>query len=531
MKLADYFQQPIEAFLQETPSTGVQTEWLDFHDFDLKGTSILIVDAQFVPSKEDGLLVSLDSGKYLIQAKANSYGGDRRISRLRIFRKNTIPQLCSEIGKTWTDTANTGICDFEIFSKAWGNDDDASYEIIQEDLETDNSFGTATLDAARGAVMPFVHSGFGDGSFSVFELVENGVRVGFEIEFIAAGEKYPFGETPFERESRIQKKIRERAGDNNAEGQWELGTMYQTGKEVEKNAAEAAKWFAKASQNGHAEAATALGTLYHTGNGVTKDYVRAREHYELAAARGYALALNQLGILYRYGYGVPLDPIKAVEYYLASAKKGLAAAQFNLGVNYARGLGVEKNFEEAVKWYRLAVSQGHLGAICNLGICYKNGTGVFRDKKEAVRLFQKGADKGHALCANNLGDCYETGCGIEMDLKKAFAWYSVAAIGDVAIAQKSVGTLAKNGLGGVKKDLGFALRCFKKAAKNGNAEALYELGLLHEHGEGLTQDKVQACKYYRQAVEKNFLKAAERLGKLLSELTVAEQRTLENLER
>jgi TPR repeat protein len=526
MKLADYFSKDPGEFLKLTPAIGEPTDWLDFCELELKGTNILIVDAHLVPSKEDGLLVALTPGKYVVQGKAINYSGDRRAARLRVFQKATSPELGAKIGKTWTDTATTGICDFETFSTAWGNDSAASYQILAPFFESEDDIGVAVFDASFGAVMPVVHSGFGDGKFPVFELLKDDHRVGFEIEFIAEGKAYPFGVTPYQKQIQIS-ELEQRAEQGDVETQFKLARMYQTGDGIGKNSEKAAQWFASAFKNGHVEATRILGALYKNGNGVVKDYVRAKELFELAAGLGSASALNELGVLYRNGEGVAVNYEKAVEYYQQAAAKGSAPAQYNLGVHYSRGYGVEQNYEAAAKWYRLAVDQGNLNAIFNLGNLYQRGeVGVAKDEKEAVKLFGAGAMADHAGCANNLGHCYELGLGVEKNLEKAFIWYSMAAIKDVAIAQKSIGVLNRKGEGGVKKNLAAAIKWLGKAAKNGDAEAHYELGLMYEAGEGVAVNKIEACQLYQKAITGGFVEAKAQLDKLALTLTEAERATL-----
>jgi TPR repeat protein len=522
MKLAEYFSKDRIEFLKPTPATGERSDWLDFCDLILKGSSILVVDAQFVPSESDGLLVKLSPGIYSVQAKVANYGGDQRVARLRVFQKGGNPKLAEKIGETWTDTAKTGICDFEIFSQAWGKDDDASYNVIEPFFDTEDEFGIATLNQAGNAVMPFVSSGFGDGSFTVFELQADGQRAGFEIEFIADGEEYSFDQTPYQRQNRVR-EIERRAVQGDVEAQFQLGKMYQAGKEIGKDLEKAVYWFEKAVQNGKVEAINTLALIYQNGKGVPQNYLRAKELFEMGVAKGDLAAINNLGILYRHGRGVPPDISKAVALYSEAANKGFAAAQFNLGVCYANGVGVEKNLQEAVKWYLSSADKGYAGAICNLGYCHKNGLGVDVDEKMAVKFFQIGAlEHGHAMCANNLADCYETGCGVEKDLKKARHWYLEAAGKGVAIAQKSLGVLHKKGEGG-RKNLELALDWLREASKNGNAEAHYELGLLYETGEGVTADKVEACKLYQKAVTGGLTKAEERLKELTAMLTDTER--------
>jgi len=177
----------------------------------------------------------------------------------------------------------------------------------------------------------------------------------------------------------------------------------------------------------------------------------------------------------------------------------------------------------------LAADQGNLNAIFNLGCILKRGEpGVPKDEKEAVKLFTVGAMNGHAGCANNLGDSYETGRGVEKDLKKAFTWYSLAAGKDVAVAQKSLGVLYKNGEGGIKKNLVLALKYIQKASQSGLAAAHYELGQLYETGESVAADKVEACKLYEKAVNGGFAKAEGSLKELKAKLNDAERAAVEN---
>ncbi len=516
MKLRDYFSKKASAKNEPPAPPGQQTDWLDFCEFVLKGNKVLCVDAQFAPSAEDGLLVDLSPGKYLLQAKCVDYGGDKRVARLRLLPKKIVASLGAQLGETWTDTAKTGVCDYDVFSKAWGTDDDASYEKISPAFETEKPFGKATLDKASSAILPFLDSGFGDGTFPVFELVADGKRVGLEIQFIAEGTPYPFGETPLEQETRIQ-ELKSKAEQGDGEAQWEVGKMYYNGKDVEKDIAEAVNWFERGAAGGHAEAANTLGFLFQKGNGVTQSYQRALELYEAAAAKDLALALNNLGVMHRHGYGVPVNLEKAVKYYQMAAEKGSRDAQFNLGVHYQYGFGITKNVEEAVRWYRLAADQRQHQATGNLGYCYLHGLGVPQDYKEAVRLFERAALFGNNFAANNLGHCYELGLGVEQDFEKAFSEYSHAAAAGLALAKCNLGSLIKRGLGVKARDPRRALQWFREAAELGCADADYELGLLHEEGEVVKTDQAAALRFYQKSAEKGHEPAVKRLAELEAE--------------
>jgi TPR repeat protein len=62
--------------------------------------------------------------------------------------------------------------------------------------------------------------------------------------------------------------------------------MYEKGGGVEKDEAEAVKWYKTAAQQGHAKAQYDLGRMYYNGFGVEKDYVTAHKWWTLAAAQG-----------------------------------------------------------------------------------------------------------------------------------------------------------------------------------------------------------------------------------------------------
>ncbi|MCM1261549.1 MAG: sel1 repeat family protein [Butyrivibrio sp.] len=71
-----------------------------------------------------------------------------------------------------------------------------------------------------------------------------------------------------------------------AEAQYYLGLMYDDGKGVERNPAQAAEWYRKAAEQGIAAAQSNLGAMYETGDGVQTDYALAKKWYSLAAKQG-----------------------------------------------------------------------------------------------------------------------------------------------------------------------------------------------------------------------------------------------------
>jgi len=137
-----------------------------------------------------------------------------------------------------------------------------------------------------------------------------------------------------------------------------------------------------------------IGLMYARGYGVERDYAEAARWYRRAAEQGYAPSQSNLGLMYDYGYGVKKDYVEAARWYRKAAEQGDARAQFNLGFLYRNGHGVDKDQAEAVRWYRKAAEQDNARAQLNLGFIYANGYGVAQDDVQAYVWFSLAADRG-----------------------------------------------------------------------------------------------------------------------------------------
>jgi len=175
-------------------------------------------------------------------------------------------------------------------------------------------------------------------------------------------------------------------GDARAQAQ--LGFMYVTGKGVERDLNEAAKWFRKAAEQGHTKAQYNLGMMYVRGEGVERDFNEAAKWFTKAAEQGDAMAPYNLGLMYDKGDGVEKDYKEAAKWYRKAALQGHAKAQFNLGVRYEEGQGVEQDFKEAVKWYHKAADQGDTTAHNHLQAEAKKGSELGTEI-EKIRLAEE----------------------------------------------------------------------------------------------------------------------------------------------
>jgi TPR repeat protein len=65
---------------------------------------------------------------------------------------------------------------------------------------------------------------------------------------------------------------------------------------------------------------------------------------------------------------------------------------------------------------------------------------------------------------------------------------------------------------GVSQDKIEAVKWYRLAAEQGNAEAQYYLGVSYDIGEGVSQDKIEAVKWYRLAAEQGHAEAQDMLS-------------------
>lgn len=190
---------------------------------------------------------------------------------------------------------------------------------------------------------------------------------------------------------------------------------------------EAYPLFLKAAEQGNADGQVNLGWMYEYGKGVAQSNDEAVKWYRKSADQGNAYGQSNFGTMYRDGKGVAQNYDEAVKWYRKSADQGNAYGQVNLGFMYEKGLGLAQNYEEAVKWFRKSAEQGNADGQFNLGVMYAEGKGVAQSNEEAVKWYRKAAEFGNSAAQFNLGLMYEFGRGVKVNYELALTWYQKAA--------------------------------------------------------------------------------------------------------
>ncbi|MCL2798807.1 MAG: sel1 repeat family protein [Endomicrobia bacterium] len=203
---------------------------------------------------------------------------------------------------------------------------------------------------------------------------------------------------------------------------------------------------------------------------------------------------------------IPLAFAVSVEETKKLAEQGNAEAQYNLGMIYYEkekgekpGIGLS---QEAFTWMNKAAEQGYQPAI------------DFFRKKE-LEDTKKLAEQGNVAAQYNLGTCYYTGrLGVKQDYQEALKWYKKAAEQNdaeaqnaIVAAQRQVGTMYY-----MTQDYQEALKWYKKAAEQNDAESQFALSGMYYMGLGVKQDYQESIRWTKSAAEHGSANAQRNLG-------------------
>lgn len=182
-----------------------------------------------------------------------------------------------------------------------------------------------------------------------------------------------------------------------------LGALYQSGSSVNRDDAEALKWFLKAAEQGDMEAQFGLGVMYANGFGTKQDYAAAARWFKKAAAQGNTAPNFYLGLLYENGLGAPKNYAEAAKWYTkaASAPKSVGL-QFALSMGAGKGLHAPEDNSQVIKVFPMVLDQALASAAYNLGMMCWNGRGAPENDVDAYKWFAVAASNGNHLAEYNM---------------------------------------------------------------------------------------------------------------------------------
>ena len=296
------------------------------------------------------------------------------------------------------------------------------------------------------------------------------------------------------------------------------------------------------------KAAGYLGRMFLRGEGTEQSFEKAMIWFKRGLVMGDALCQYQIGLMHLEGHGVRQDAIKAVDFLKEAANQDLASAQVRLGQLFLD----QGDVGTAIRYFRQSAQAGHIEAFYHLAEINNYGIGQERSCAMATAYYKAVAEKveilhssfGEANRAYEAGD-KETALIVNMmaaeqgyesaqanvayilderrsilPLDSAIPWKQrrTPLLRNAILAlmywtrsaqQSNIDSLVKMGDyylagNGADADVDKAASCYQTAGEtHHNAQALWNLGWIHENGIGVEQDFHLAKRFYDQALETN----------------------------
>jgi TPR repeat protein len=182
--------------------------------------------------------------------------------------------------------------------------------------------------------------------------------------------------------------LRAAASRDYAPAETALGTIYEQGILITKEASQAILFYRKAADQGDWIAQFSLGRIYFLGLGTATDTTAAKKWFTQAAGAGDSGSAFFLGLLNDHDLGNPPDYVDAARWYRFAAERGNPFAQERLARLLLEGRGVKQNRQEGYAWLLMAVEFGNRQAQAKLdsmeGDLGKSGADAAR--KQALEM-------------------------------------------------------------------------------------------------------------------------------------------------
>lgn len=297
-----------------------------------------------------------------------------------------------------------------------------------------------------------------------------------------------------------------------------------------------------------AKAAGYMGRMFLRGEGTEQSFEKALTWFNRGIKNGDSLCQYEMGVMYLHGLGVKKDAITAADYFKVAADQDFPSAQVNLGKLFLD----QGDVQTATRFFELAARHNHIEAFYHLAEMSNSGVGRERscgvatvyyklvaekvetihsafdeanhafdegDLETALVAYMMAAEQGYEYAQANVGymlDEYKSFLSLDALIPWKSRRPSILRNAVLALIywtrsakQSNIDSMVKMGdyyLGGygVDADMERAATCYQTAADSlQSAQALWNLGWIHENGLGVDQDFHLAKRFYDQALETN----------------------------
>jgi len=186
-------------------------------------------------------------------------------------------------------------------------------------------------------------------------------------------------------------------------------------------------------------------------------------------------------------------------WYKVAVDNGDKGAMFRLAYSY----NARKKYNEAIKWYKKANTQNEWeGTMYNLGSAYESK----KSYKSATYWYKKAANKGYKEAYFKVGYSYD----MRQQYNHAIKWYKKAIKKtDDVWAMYNLAVIYSN-----KQKFKNAIYWYEKAVKKGNADAMNNLAVIYDNGNGIAEDNYKAFNLYLRGAKAGNKNAMNNLAKM-----------------
>lgn len=300
-----------------------------------------------------------------------------------------------------------------------------------------------------------------------------------------------------------------------------IGRMYLRGDGVDQSFDQAKRWFERGISHGDAQSQHGLGLMNLHGYGTPKNIAMATDLFKAAADQDYAPSQIELGVLY-LDQGGPEDVRIANNYFELAARYGQIEAHYYLAEMVYHGVGRDKTCSMALGYYKNVAEKAEplVSSWAEANQAYYYG-----DVELSFLEYVMAAEQGYERAQNNVAfilDPLKSSLQLSDNLPLpkrlgvnnnrpellnnptlALIYWTRSSRQANVDSQVKMGDYYFYGIG-AEHDVNKAVQCYTGASDySQSAQALWNLGWMHENGIGLTQDFHLAKRYYDQALEVN----------------------------
>ncbi|KAJ0412338.1 hypothetical protein ATCC90586_009528 [Pythium insidiosum] len=309
------------------------------------------------------------------------------------------------------------------------------------------------------------------------------------------GHMYNYGIGVQQSNETALKYLQEAVKEGSTAAHNELAFMHMHGKGTEQNHEQALTLFKAAAKQGNMEAFYNLGVLHMQGSGMSStarrrkdpEYEVAHGYFQVAAHQGHTLSSHKLGHMSLHGIGTTRSCKNAVDSFKLVAERG----EWDRMLSRAFKDFKNQDYEAAFIKYAVMAQQGYEVAQHNAAYLLDFGflTPLFASPIMASTPSLPSTMVSHSSSSLTRAEA-EAG---------AIQLYKMAAMQGNVDANLKIGDYYYYGKGGHAVDYTKASAHYSLASKRSNAQAMFNLALMYEHGIGVQQDFFLAKRYFDKA--------------------------------